>query len=114
MSPAIAPTAEMRRTSTSSRRERRGHLGDPQAMKGCLDDHFAREFHACRAQIELYDRILADSSKPSMEIVAGTAKEETADSSENRIAQVFVEARHSSLLDPARETIPHNQVVAVA
>src|SRR4030095_15753786 len=62
MAPAITPSTQVRRTTPTIRRERRGHFGNPHMHQSRFDDHLAREFHPRGLQVHFQHRGFLETS----------------------------------------------------
>ena len=91
MAPAIAPSAQMRRTAAPVWSERGGHLSNPHLEKSGLQDHFGGELHARRAQSDTLVRSFAKSPKAAVKITRAASKQHPPNLGENRISEVLME-----------------------
>src|SRR5258708_37310316 len=110
MAPTIPPTAKVRLSTSSIRRQGGRDLGDPQLIHSGFDHSLSRALHACCPQVKLLNRSFAESAQPAMKVSAGTVKEKPAHSRHRRMAQVPMQRRHRSRLHAALEAVAHYQV----
>ena len=96
VSPAIAPTAQMRRTGAAVLVQRDGNLLDTETAEGSFDDHLAREFHPGGAEIHFLEGVLRERAEAAVKIMRGAAEEQSADECESGIADPAVFPRHGA------------------
>ena len=112
--PAVAPAAQVRRPPPAVGRQTGRHLGDAQVPDRRLDDHFEREFHPCRVEVERQHGVAAKAPQPAIKILAGAAIQGAADEGQEGVTENPVQGGHSPGRDPAPETVAEHQVIAVA
>src|SRR5919106_6152982 len=101
----------MRRSASSIRRQHCRHLGDPHLKHSSLHNHLAGELHPGCSEFHFANRLFAKAAKSTMKITTGTSKKKSPHSAKHGIAEIPVQKRHGTGLDPALETVSHNQVV---
>src|SRR5947209_8181819 len=103
----------MRSPLTEVNGKRRGGLVDACVLERCLDDHFAREFHAIAGQSEVAEGFLRDCAQAAMRIVDTGAKEQVEDARECGIADVPVFPGHRAGGDAALKARSHAKLRSV-
>src|SRR6267378_3376215 len=114
MPPAIAPAAQMRRSSTPVRMQDDRHFRDAPSRERCLHDELARELHSGRPQMKRCNRFAIKAAQPAVEIADLGAKQQLADEAQHRVAEVSVKQRHGAFADAAAKAVAHHQRIAFA
>ena len=112
MAPAVAPRAKVRCAITQVLRKRGRNLGHFDFQQSGLDHHFAGEFHARSAQLEIEKAVLANCAQAAMGIADPRSEEQVEHPGQAGIADMLVFPRHRTRRDPALEAVAHAQVIA--
>lgn len=112
MPPAIPEAAQMRRTGTAIRRQRRGHLRHFQMHQRGLHHHLAGILHTGRLQIQLLNAFLIITAQAAVEIADIAGIKQTADKRQHRVADIAVQRRHGPFRNTTLETVAHHQLIA--
>ncbi|KAK0332132.1 hypothetical protein LTR94_026128, partial [Friedmanniomyces endolithicus] len=112
--PAVAPGAQVRRAAAPVLGQHRRHLADVEMRERGGHDHLAGEFHACRAQVEVDDRLAIEPAQPAVKIADRDAEEQPPDRRQHGIAEIAMQQRHRAGQDAALEPVAHHQLSAIA
>ncbi len=113
--PAVAPRLQVRGPGTTVGMQGDGDLSHAQALEGGLHHHLGGELHAGGLQVHAAVGIGGETAHAAMEIVDGSAEEETSDEGEGGVADPAVFPGHGTGGDgsaAARHAATHDQVVA--
>src|SRR5215472_10200759 len=114
MPPSVAPASQVRRTAAAILRQSRRHFFHPLSRQGGFDNHLARELHARCLQAKLKYAAPVEATQAAMKVADLATEKQPADETQDWVAQVAMQRRHSTTLDAALETVTHDQVRAGA
>ncbi len=78
VTPAVAPSLQVRPPRAAIRLQRGGRLADDEAAQGRLDHHLAGELHPGALQPQRQDRLAGKSAQTAVEVADGDLEEQPA------------------------------------
>src|SRR5438046_9465772 len=90
MTPAVAPSAQVRRSRTTIRRQCRRHLADAKFGEPGTNDHLARKLHSWCGQIQRLNGGTLEATQAAMEVSDWQCEKEPPEKTQDRITEIFV------------------------